>query len=109
MLAYVYFGFLFVDSFPSPKFHIQLVGELVELSENVTSNGAVPEVGVPIKLATGGKMLYVMVNPLTSVPVWVSGLVMTTFHCPRVFPVKSNVQVILVAETKVYVVAAISV
>ena len=56
-----------------------------------------------------GVPLEVTVNPLVSVPVWVSGLVTTTFHCPAAFPFKSNVQVNLDAETNVYEVAAISV
>ncbi|MCX6696836.1 MAG: hypothetical protein NTV84_04615 [Methanoregula sp.] len=38
---------------PSPKFQIHEVGVLVDLSVNVTVNGAVPEVGVPVKLETG--------------------------------------------------------
>ncbi|MCX6696837.1 MAG: hypothetical protein NTV84_04620 [Methanoregula sp.] len=73
----------------------------VEVSVNVTVNGAVPEMGVPVKEAIGAIVPEMTVNPLVSVPVWVSGLVTTTFHCPRVFPVKSNVQYILVAETNV--------
>jgi hypothetical protein len=39
----------------SPKFHDQEVGVLVELSVKVTESGAVPEVGVPEKAATGGE------------------------------------------------------
>ena len=38
----------------SPKFHDHEVGELVEVSVKLTANGAVPEVGVPVKFATGG-------------------------------------------------------
>jgi hypothetical protein len=47
---------------PSPKFHAHEVGVLVEVSVNVTVSGAVPEVGDPIKLATGttGAALTVM-------------------------------------------------
>jgi hypothetical protein len=37
----------------SPKFQLHDVGVLVELSVNVTVSGAVPEVGVPVKFATG--------------------------------------------------------
>ena len=45
---------------PSPKFHFHDVGEPVELSVNVTVNGALPVVGVPAKLATGAPELTVM-------------------------------------------------
>ena len=38
---------------PSPKSQLHDVGVFVELSENVTVNGAVPEVGEPVKAATG--------------------------------------------------------
>ena len=38
----------------SPKFHDQDVGVSDEVSVNVTFSGAMPEVGVPVKLATGG-------------------------------------------------------
>ena len=46
-------GFWAVDVPPSPKFQLHDVGEPVELSVKVTSNGAVPDVGIPVKLATG--------------------------------------------------------
>ena len=39
--------------FPSPKFQLHDVGELDEVSVNCTVRGAVPDVGVPLKLATG--------------------------------------------------------
>lgn len=39
---------------PSPKSHVYEVGLPVEASVNATVRGAVPLVGVPIKLATGG-------------------------------------------------------
>ena len=39
---------------PSPKVHALLVMEPVELSVKFTANGAKPEVGVAVKLATGG-------------------------------------------------------
>jgi len=38
---------------PSPNDQFQIVGVLVELSVNVTVNGAVPDVGELVKLATG--------------------------------------------------------
>ena len=38
----------------SPKFHDHAVGEFVELSVKLTASGALPEVGVPEKFATGG-------------------------------------------------------
>ena len=38
---------------PSPKFQDHDVGVFVELSVYVTVNGGVPDVGVPVKLATG--------------------------------------------------------
>ena len=50
-------GFLEVDVVPSPKVQFQLVGEFVELSVNVTVNGALPEVGVLEKFATGSPLL----------------------------------------------------
>jgi hypothetical protein len=40
--------------FPSPNVQFHDVGPFVERSVNVTLSGAVPEVGVPTKLATGG-------------------------------------------------------
>jgi hypothetical protein len=46
-------GFLTVDVPPSPKVQAHEVGELVEESVNVTVSGEVPEVGVPVKVATG--------------------------------------------------------
>jgi len=44
----------------SPKFHAHEVGELVDVSVNATVSGAVPEVGVPVKLATGGGVVTVI-------------------------------------------------
>ena len=38
---------------PLPKSHDQLVGLFVEVSVNLTVNGAVPDVGEAVKLATG--------------------------------------------------------
>jgi len=38
---------------PSPKSQLHDVGVLVERSVNATVNGAVPEVGEPVKEATG--------------------------------------------------------
>ena len=40
---------------PSPKLHDHAVGVFVEVSVNVTFNGTMPDVGVPVKLATGGE------------------------------------------------------
>ena len=40
---------------PSPNDQLHDVGVLVELSVNVTVNGAVPEEGVPVNEATGAK------------------------------------------------------
>ena len=42
-----------VDVEPSPNVHAHDVGELVDASVNTTVRGAVPDVGVPVKLATG--------------------------------------------------------
>jgi hypothetical protein len=44
---------LSVDVLPSPKVHAYDVGELVDASVNVAASGVDPEVGVPVKLATG--------------------------------------------------------
>ena len=44
----------------SPKFHAHDVGELVEVSVNATVSGAVPDVGIPVKLATGGGVVTVI-------------------------------------------------
>ena len=48
-------GFLTVafSGDPSPNDQFQDVGELVEVSVNVTVNGAVSVNGVPVKFATG--------------------------------------------------------
>jgi hypothetical protein len=51
--VYVCEGFCEVLVLPSPNDQLQLVGVFVELSVNATVNGAVPEEGVPVKLATG--------------------------------------------------------
>ena len=51
----MWIGFLtvaFTDE-PSPNDQDQEVGVLVEASVKVTFSGAVPETGVPVKLATG--------------------------------------------------------
>ena len=55
-------GFWSVDVPPSPKFQFQLVGVPVDVSVNVTESGAVPEVGVPVKLATDGCVRYRMMT-----------------------------------------------
>jgi len=52
---YVCTGFWSVDVPPSPNDQLQLVGDFVEPSVNVTSNGAVPAVGVPLKDASGAE------------------------------------------------------
>lgn len=44
----------------SPKFQVHDVGELVEVSVNMTVSGLVPEVGEALKLATGAPALTVM-------------------------------------------------
>ena len=46
-------GFFSVDVTPSPNVQYHDVGELVDASVNATVSGADPEVGVPLKLATG--------------------------------------------------------
>ncbi len=53
-------GFWSADEPVSPKFHAHEVGLLAEVSVNVTVSGAVPDVGVPVKLATGGGVVTVM-------------------------------------------------
>ncbi len=52
-LVYWWVGFCTVLVALSPKAQDQEVGVLVEESVKVTLSGAVPEVGVPEKLATG--------------------------------------------------------
>ena len=46
-------GFWSVDVPPSPKFQLQLVGDPVVLSVNVTFNGDAPDEGDPVKKAWG--------------------------------------------------------
>ena len=46
-------GFCNVDVVPSPKFHDHDVGPPVDVSEKAAVNGAVPDVGVAVKLAVG--------------------------------------------------------
>ena len=58
-LEYVCDGFWEMSALPSPKFQFHEVGVLVELSVNVTVNGALPEVGVPTKLVMGGTTVAV--------------------------------------------------
>jgi hypothetical protein len=41
--------------FPSPKFHSQDVGVFVEVSVKLTTSGKAPDVGVPVKPATGAR------------------------------------------------------
>jgi len=47
-------GFCAVDVPPSPNVQLQLVGLFVDSSVKFTVNGASPEVGLPLKAATGG-------------------------------------------------------
>ena len=49
-----------VDVPPSPNNQFQLVGDRIELSVNVTDNGAVPSIGVPLKDASGAEENTVM-------------------------------------------------
>jgi hypothetical protein len=51
---YVCTGLCAVDVEPSPKFHAQAVGALEDVSVKVTISGAIPDVGIVVKLATGG-------------------------------------------------------
>jgi hypothetical protein len=46
-------GLLAVLVPPSPNVHAHDVGEPADVSANCTVNGIVPEVGVPVKSATG--------------------------------------------------------
>ena len=57
---------------PSPKLHKYDVMEPVDLLVNVTLKGAVPEVTLVVKLATGaaGGGFTVMVIVMPSVPPW---------------------------------------
>ena len=49
-----------VEVVPSPKFHHQAVGELVEASVNCTVRGAAPLVGAPENAATGAGTITLM-------------------------------------------------
>jgi hypothetical protein len=51
--VYVCEGLFTPDVLPSPKFHDHAVGVFVEMSVNWTVSGVVPEVGEPVKFATG--------------------------------------------------------
>jgi hypothetical protein len=51
--VYVCTGFLVPEVALSPNDQFHKVGEFVETSVKVTVNGAVPDVGVPVKLASG--------------------------------------------------------
>jgi hypothetical protein len=46
-------GFCVVAVWPSPKFHAHDVGDPVDVSVNETVNGAFPDAGDRVKLATG--------------------------------------------------------
>ena len=52
-MAWVWLGFWSVLVVPSPKFQDQLVGVPVEESVKFTASGAVPLLGLALKLATG--------------------------------------------------------
>ena len=97
-----------MELFPSPKSQRYDVMVPVEVSENATVSGSVPFVGVPENPATGAANT-VIVNPLASTPDFPSMLVTATFHWPAVLPVRSKVHVILVGETMVTLVLAMSV
>jgi hypothetical protein len=60
-LVKVWLGFFEVLLPPSPKLQDQLVGELVEVSVKFTARGAVPLVGLALKLATGPGAVTVIV------------------------------------------------
>jgi len=51
----VWTGFCSVELAPSPKSHAHDVGSLAEISVNWTVRFVVPEVGVAVKSAFGGK------------------------------------------------------
>jgi hypothetical protein len=53
----VWVGFAVVLVVPSPKFHDRLVILPVEVSVKLTDTGAIPDVGVAEKLATGGAVV----------------------------------------------------
>ena len=79
---------------PSPKSQRQLVIDVpVELSENVTPWGAVPEVGVPTNCATGGSVI----SPFCSTSIsygWVGmSLSATLFAIVFVMPSDDNCKV----------------
>ena len=59
-------GLWIVLVFPSPKFQLHEVGELVEVSVNCTVSGAVPDVGVTMKFATGEGGAVVVVDAITN-------------------------------------------
>ncbi len=82
--SYVCEGEREVDVPPSPKVQAQLVGEPLLVSVKFTTRGAVPVVGVAVKLAVGADgwltvmvrdaeldpWLFVTVNVAVKVPVW---------------------------------------
>jgi hypothetical protein len=49
----VWEGFFVVLYVASPNDQYHEVGELIDVSVNETASGGLPEVGVPVKLATG--------------------------------------------------------
>ena len=62
VFAYVCTGFFIValTSEPSPNDQFHEIGVFVEVSVNFTVNGAGPEVGIPVKPATGASVLTVI-------------------------------------------------
>jgi hypothetical protein len=65
---------------PSPKVQVQTVGDPLEVSVNWTVSGAVPDVGVPVKEATGagivvGTVVVVVVATVVAVVVGAVGVV----------------------------------
>ena len=93
---------------PSPKAQLHDAGDPVDSSVNVTSNGAVPDVGDAIKSGTGMVVAVaakVYLSPATDEdgPL---GVVMRTSTCPAV-EVAGVVAVISVALTTVKLVTAV--
>jgi len=96
----------------SPKIQLQLVGEPVDVSVKKTVRLLIPDVGYPVKFATGNGIdvvavvvgwvvvvVLVIVNAFASVPDCPSGLVTVRFHVPVwVLGSMTNWQVIFVAE-----------
>jgi hypothetical protein len=86
--VYVLEGFSAVLVFPSPKFQDHNFGEFAEVSVNPTVRGAVPEVGLPKKLATGGSGAVVAV--VTGTVVAVAVTVVLAAAAGRIIPPIQN-------------------